>query len=198
MQRPTARVPRHRPGRGRAGGRARRQARAGVPRSARGALHVGSQLRQPRLQAAVGPPLLVHPVSAAGRARFLGERRDPTGPFTTIGNWRQRYRDVQFARTGLPLEQAPAVHEDPRPAVPRAGAGSSLRSPATTAAIGCSWRSTGGGYDPASSSRATSTSTAITSSPRQGRSPPPRSRTFTSGPVGSASAAPPILRRRGR
>ena len=144
-------------------------------------------------------PYCVRAVAASRRARLLGERRRPgRAPFTTIGNWRQHYRDVQLRGPRLPLEQAPAVHEDPRPADagPRRRSSSPCR--ATTAATACCWRSTGGGCGPDSSSRATSTPTANTSSAPRERSRPPRSRTSISAPAGSASGASPTSRRDGR
>ena len=53
------------------------QRRDRVPRPARRLLHLGPQLRQPGLRAALGALVPVHPQPAAGRARLLGQRRRP-------------------------------------------------------------------------------------------------------------------------
>ncbi len=71
-------------------------------------------------------------------------------PFTTIGNWRQRLPRRPLRGPRLSLEQAPAVHEDPRPADARAGADRARASPATTTTTACSWPSTGGWSVPGS------------------------------------------------
>ena len=111
--------------------------------------------------------------------------------FTTVGNWRQPWRDVELRRRALQLEQAPRVPEVHRPA---ARTGAAVRAGAVELRARrqarCS-RARAGRCATRSTSRPTPTPTATTSPARAASSRSPRTRTCGCAPAGSATAARP-------
>ena len=129
LRRRPARLRRHRSGRGRGRARQRRPGHRRLPRAALRVLHLGRELRQPRLPRARVRSVRVRADAAADRDGSVGavsarrrprrSRRSPTGASRTAGH---------LPRRDLPLEQAPRVPEVHRPAAPRATSRSSSRS----------------------------------------------------------------------
>ena len=122
----------------------------------------------------------------------------PADVFTTIGNWRQDWRDVTFEGERYTWSKH---HEFLKylDLPERTGAG--LRAGAEQLrglASGRCCASAAGGSATGSRSRAGSTATATTSAPRAASSPSPRTRTCACGPAGSATAAPPTSPPAGR
>ena len=95
-----ARLPRDRPGA--APDRAPRRPPGDdrLPRAALRVLHLRRELRQARLRAAGQRPVPVPPDAAAGGHRLLAAATAsrPASAFTTIGNWRQPWREVTLRR----------------------------------------------------------------------------------------------------
>ena len=149
-------------------------------RAARRPLHVRREPRHARLHAAGRRALPVPAHAPAGRARPLGRVARAGGrvAFTTVGNWRQHWRDVRFGGERLRLEQGRRVAAVPRPAraaparpFELALSGYEPRRPRAAgarAAGRCATRSR---------STSTSTATATTSPARAPSSPSPRIRT---------------------
>ena len=91
-----------------------------VPRPSRRVLHLGPELRQSRLRAPLGRPYSFVP--SPHRLSSIWENDSLPGdraPFSTIGNWRQSKRRMEFEGRAA-VDQAPGVPADPRPAGPDA------------------------------------------------------------------------------
>ena len=108
--------------------------------------------------------------------------------FTTVGNWRQPYRDIEFEGSTTGASTTSSSRSSTYPAGPIRSSNS--RSAVTGPTIRRSSNPTAGTSATRWTSRPTSISTATTSATRGASSPWPRTRTCGSGAAGSASGAP--------